>query len=325
MMSGDGIISGAENNQANANAQNNLRVNPPNNAHGTPPPVPPNGEIDSSSFASRVQIPKINGYSVNNIESWFTRLEAFFRIQNFGKMNQKRRDAEKFNMTIMHLDEKLYEQAFEIIRNPPEENLYDTLKQTIISKFSASSISRLEQLTSGIQLGDNKPSHMLTQLQRTDVTRDKQIIKDFWIQRLPVAARAVIAGVDKSSPNMTLEELAIIADEIVDTVRVNNIESIGNTVSPNANISAMATNQNNDRISMLEKIIARIENKLDNPNHNGRSRNRQRENRDKTPHRSKSRNNYVPANNGKCWYHSNYGDLARKCTAPCTFITNKKN
>lgn len=113
---------------------------------------------------------------------------AFFRIQNFGKMDQDRRDIEKFNVTIMYLDERLYEQAYEVIKNPPTRDRFATLKQTVISKFSTSSLSRLEQLNSGIQLGDNKPSHMLSLLQRTDVTSDQKLIKDFWIQRLLISA-----------------------------------------------------------------------------------------------------------------------------------------
>jgi len=148
-------------------------------------------------------------------------MDAYFRIQGFGKMNAEQRDAMKFNLTIMHLDERLYEQAYEVIQNPPESEKYATLRKTVLAKFSSSSMARLEQLIAGIQLGDGKPSHMLSQLQRTGVTSDQKLIKGFWLQRLPVDTRGILAVFAKSNPDTTVESLAAIADEVMDVTHVN--------------------------------------------------------------------------------------------------------
>lgn len=273
---------------------------------------------DINSFAARVQVPQLNGFSLQSIESWFTRLEAFFRINNFGKMNLDQRDNAKFNIAVMYMDERLHEQAFDVVRNPPAKDKYETLRTTVLNKFSVSPIARLEQLTSGIQLGDNKPSHMLTQLQRTGVTTDKQLIKDFWLQKLPVSARAVITGVDKGNPDMSLEQLASIADEIIDVVRVNSVDVVS-ARDPNKHFQD-SNNKPIDKKSSIEDRIKRIEqtlSRIELKSSNRRSRSRSRNN--STSRKSSS------SHQGDCWYHKRFGDKAQKCDPPCNFSKAKTN
>lgn len=259
------------------------------------------GAADISSFAARIPVPQLMGYSITNIQSWFTRLEAFFQINSFGRMNQDQRDLAKFNITVMYMDEKLHEQAYEIVRNPPEENRYTLLKETIISKFSDSPMARLEQLTTGIQLGDSKPSHILTQLQRTNVTSDMQLIKNLWLQRLPVSVRAVITCESKSNPNCSMDELGALADEILDSVRVNSIESVEATTQNNS-IDAVSTNVS-DRLSRIEQTLSSLKQQM-------------KRSRSSTPPRS-------PSNHLICWYHKKFGARSRKCNKPCQFNATK--
>ncbi|XP_065356246.1 uncharacterized protein LOC135950643 [Calliphora vicina] len=258
------------------------------------------------SYSSKVQLPKLQGYSLNNIESWFIRLDAFFKLHNITN------DSEQFSITIIHLDERLYDEAFDIITNPLSINKFITLKEVISNKFSTSSISRLEQLASRIQLGDTKPSHLLTKLQRTNVTQDKNIIRDFWLQRLPPTARAVLAGMIRSQPNISFTELSLVADEIVDSLRNSNngIAEISEE-SLNSDICAVGnTGSVNKRLSNLENSISRIEKSLRTlslPNQQSRQSNSQQN-----------------ANtNILCWYHFKFGNNAKQCKEPCTF--NSKN
>ncbi|XP_036327184.1 uncharacterized protein LOC118739782 [Rhagoletis pomonella] len=296
-----------------------------NNPAAPPAPAPatPFGHgtetTDVNSFAARVQVPQLSGFSLQSIESWFTRLEAFFGINNFGKMNQDQRDNTKFNIAVMYMDERLHEQAFDVVRNPPAKCKYEALRTTILSKFSVSPIARLEQLTSGIQLGDKKPSHMLTQLQRTGVTSDKQLIKDFWLQKLPVSARAVITGIDKGNPEMTLEQLASIADEIIDVVRANSVDAVtarnpqdqtvNNTTTPCGSNSSIES-----RIERIERALSRIETSTKRDS-NRRSRSHSR---NKGAMRTSSNSQQVI-----CWYHKRFSDQAQKCNSPCNYKSTK--
>ncbi|XP_036334837.1 uncharacterized protein LOC118745494 [Rhagoletis pomonella] len=303
---------------------------PTNYVHsGVTPPKPMQHMTAQSytvdSLAMRVPVPTLHGHSINNIESWFTRLEAYFSIIGFGKMNADQRDQAKFNIAVMHMDERLHEQTFEFIRNPPEKCQYDALRQAIFARFPTSPMARLEQLTSGIQLGDNKPSFLLTQLQRTDVTRDQQLIKDFWIQRLPVSARAVIAGVTIANPEMTVEQLASTADEIVDAVRVNSVDAVSSYEPQYPNLKKPQTTSltsNNgtsldDRVSQMERTLARIEKKLSSTNPNRSRSVTRRQDHSSSSHRSQfqQRNNEQQI----CWYHKKFNAQAKKCNSPCSF------
>lgn len=246
-------------------------------------------------YSSKVQIPQLQGYSSNNIESWFIRLEAFFKLQNVTN------DGEQFSITIIHLDERLYDESFEIINNPPLNNKFKSLKDVILSKFSTSSISRLEQLASGIKLGDSKPSHLLSKLQRTNVTQDNNIIRDFWLQRLPSTARAVLAGMIRSKPDISFTELSLVADEIVDSIKNgnNNVSEISEEPEVNA---IRTTGPVNDRLSKLEESISRIEKSL------------------KTLSNVKQQNTQQNSNTSTlCWYHFKFGNNAKQCRQPCTF------
>ena len=49
--------------------------------------------------------------------------------------------------------------------NPPEENPYDVLKETIIKRTTLSEQRHLQQLLSAEDLGDQKPIHLLRQRQ----------------------------------------------------------------------------------------------------------------------------------------------------------------
>lgn len=196
-------------------------------------------------------------------------------------------------------------------------------------------MSRLEQLASGIQLGDDKPSHMLSRLQRTNATTDKSLLRDFWLKRLPQQARLVLTGVEKSRPNgLSLEELAVIADDIMESLNASStidtsIAAIGNDQhSSELQINAISS-PFVDRIKGLEKDMAnlkstlsRIESKL------GQSSSRHSRSQSRSDNRSRQRSNTPAKNQSKdnfstCWFHYKFGNKANKCESPCDF--NSKN
>lgn len=98
-------------NQINNSNQPNGAI--PNTSENTNSPNNISESADMYSFASRVQIPQLQGFSIGSIQAWFTRLEAFFQINSFGRMNPDQQDQIKFNIAIMYMDEKLHEQVFD--------------------------------------------------------------------------------------------------------------------------------------------------------------------------------------------------------------------
>lgn len=164
-------------------------------------------------------------------------------------------------------------------------------------------MARLEQLITGIQLGDGKPSHMLALLQRTDVTNDMQLIKQLWIQRLPMSVRAVVACVAKSNPNYPLDELGAMADEIFDSTHNSSVESVTSPTNNNSAVDAVS-NDISERISQIEKTLSSLQKDIKRSS-------------------SSSRRNNSPQNTSFCYFHKRFGNRARKCNPPCNFVVSK--
>lgn len=127
-------------------------------------------------------------------------------------------------------------------------------------------MARHDKLTSGIQLGDGKPIHLVSQLQRTNATIDESVVHRYWFKRLPPAARAFIVGMLEAQPNTPLSQLAITADAVLDSL--GDMSSLSN-INTRSEINAIGTTD--DRVNKLEKRI-----------------NKKNSTRSNTPHRSKT-------------------------------------
>ncbi|XP_036344318.1 uncharacterized protein LOC118753542 [Rhagoletis pomonella] len=264
----------------------------------------------------KLPFPKLN--SKYNIESWFIKVDAWFELHGFGVRKEK----DKYTAVIAHADDYILDQVFELVRNPPTTAPYTTLKNAIINKFSDSAMARLDKLT-GIQLGDGKPSHLLSQMQRTNATKDESVIQQYWLKQLPESARAVIAGMLQAQPGTPLHQLAITADAVLDALSRDS----ASTAPRGPTINAIETPINKvdvlqKRIEKQDTILESINSKLNRLMLQDRSRQRERSQtnpkRASTPHRTTN-----VQQNPTCWYHREYGTQARKCRSPCDFPTKK--
>lgn len=268
------------------------------------------------------QMPFPQLHTITNIEMFFTKLENWFLLQGIGS----RKEHEKYAAVIAYADPKYLEQVHDLVQNEPEMNPYTTLKKAILDKFAESAMVRLEKLASGIQLGDGRPSHLLSQLQRTNATNDESVVRRYWIKRLPPQARAVIVGMLESAPDTTLSQLSTAADAVMDSLTFtssDNISAISRNNTNNPNSADDRFSNIEKRLDAQEKLFQQINSKLGqilSNNNNRRSRSNSR-------CQSNSRSNTPqPNNNNKnCWYHTTYGDKAQNCQEPCSFNTNSKN
>lgn len=286
-----------------------------------------NTQKQINSVFGKLPFPKLN--SKFNIESWFIKVDAWFELNGFGV----RKENEKFTAIVAHAEDYVLDQVFDLVRTRPSTEPYTTLKKAIIDKFSESAMARLDKLTSGIQLGDGKPSHLLSQLQRTNATSDESIVRRYWIKRLPPAARAVIVGMLEAQPNTPLNQLAITADAVLDSLaETTSIASVTSDSNIHSNINAVSSidsrvDKLEKRIDTQETTLQQINSKLGQLLANDRSRQRDRSqsqsNRSNTPQRSTT--NEQQQQSKSCWFHRKYGSQARKCLSPCDFTPNQKN
>lgn len=168
-----------------------------------------NGRNVHAIFA-KVPFPQLN--SAANIETWFVKMEAWFDLQGLGV----RKEVEKYKAVIAYLDQKYIDRVHDLVHTQPSTEPYTKLKAALLARIAESEMARLDKLVHGIQLGDGRPSHLLSQLQRLNATSDDSIVRRYWIKRLPTNVRSVVAGMMESSPEIPLTQLAIAADAILD-------------------------------------------------------------------------------------------------------------
>ena len=235
-------------------------------------------------------------------EVWFAQIEAQFATR--GITAQKT----KFDYVISSLSPEFAMEVRDLLLKPPEEDPYDKLKTQLIKRTAASEQRKLQQLISGKELGDRKPTQLFRRMQQLLGSKlgtgpeANSFLHELFLQRLPPSVRMVLASTD---PATTLENLADMADKIMEV----STPTVAAVSTPSVDDSEVK--QLREQITRLTELVASLS-------------------RDRRPrHRSTSRNRR-PANippptqttsqDTLCWYHSKFGPDAQKCREPCSWV-----
>ena len=136
----------------------------------------------------------------------------------------------------------------------------------------------------------------------TPTDSDGRLFRELFLQRLPSNVRVVLAFVDA---NRTLEEIAQLADKIVD-IAPSTVSALTPSTAVGDAIDSLRSEV--DRLTRLVSTLARER----SPPQTSRPRSspslRRVQRRSRTP----------PPSAGLCWYHARFGDKARNCTPPCS-------
>ncbi|XP_053948461.1 uncharacterized protein LOC128856970 [Anastrepha ludens] len=149
------------------------------------------------------------------------------------------RDNSKYNHVISVLEPEYLSMVSDLIRSPPAENKYESLKNRLISEYTQSDQRKLRVLLTEIELGDDKPSYLLRKMR--DLTKNAltdEAIKSLWIERLPENVRAVVA-----ISNDDLNTCATLADKVVELTApklISQIKSDNTLLQLNARIDELA-------------------------------------------------------------------------------------
>ncbi|GFS95582.1 uncharacterized protein NPIL_627451 [Nephila pilipes] len=90
-----------------------------------------------------------------NIKLWFLQAEASFELSGITN------DVTKYNNVIAAIDSEILSVVSDLLFDPPHADRYTTLKNRLIQEFSDSENQQIRKLLSELQLGDDKPSHLL--------------------------------------------------------------------------------------------------------------------------------------------------------------------
>lgn len=212
---------------------------------------------------------------------WFLQIESQFALAGITT------DSTKYHHVLSAIDTDILQQITDEVINPPPSEKYANIKEKLISVFSESQEKKTKKLLSDIELGERKPSELLTQMKSlagTAVPHD--LVKTLWLQRLPIHVQSILTTSDD-----TMEKLSIMADKIVDIERPSTYAIQKQTGTTNSTTEEILQN--------LIKEVKEIKIQLDNKPRS-RSRSRKRDSK-------------------LCWYHEKYQDKAKHCVAPCSY------
>ncbi|XP_037929368.1 uncharacterized protein LOC119663839 [Teleopsis dalmanni] len=233
-------------------------------------------------------------------EIWFAQIEAQFAVADITN------DATKFNTVVAAIESSVVADVADAVLHPPATGKYSNFKNQILERFGESEQRKIQRLLSEVELGDRRPSQLLNEL--TALAKDKvssEFLKSLWLQRLPPQVRAIL-----QTSNVDLVELAKLADRICEAGDYHQLAAVSSRVSNDSNETARLC----QRLDQIEQRLSRLD-------FVGRQPSRMRQSS-----RRKSRTLSQSSNHsGWCWFHSRFGEQARRCRQPCTFTSNSKS
>ncbi|XP_037929255.1 uncharacterized protein LOC119663722 [Teleopsis dalmanni] len=137
---------------------------------------------------------------------YFLQMEAQFRNARITQ------DQTKYDYVIGSLDGSTLRKVADIVRSPPSQNKYDAIRNRLIQNFADSENKKLRRLILDCELHDNKPSQLLRTMRDLAAgAMNDGALKQFWLDRLPVAVRAVVSIADGD-----LDKCALQADKMIE-------------------------------------------------------------------------------------------------------------
>lgn len=233
---------------------------------------------------------------------WFLQLDAQF------KLGQITADDTQFYTTVSALDTEVLHSVRDLVLNPPEKDKYLALKTKLIAVYADSETSKLKQLLQDLQLGDMRPSQLLSKMtELSSGNLSDNVLKSLWLSRLPNSTQAILAA--SSEPIARLAEMADKIHELANPYQIHEVQA------QTPNISVLQ-----QQIEELSKQVASLAAAQQYP-----PRNRSFSKNHHYRRRSNSRGRYRQPPPGICFYHHNFGKDALKCSPPCNYKPESGN
>lgn len=229
---------------------------------------------------------------------WFSILECGFKASNITN------SLTKFTHAVSLLPSDVLPQVSDVISSAPTSKTpYEDLKTALLKRLQSSIATRLQELLSKEELGDEKPTDLLRRMKQLLGDKyqsfDSDLFKQLFYQRLPSSIqRSLFSVKDELQP----DAIAKLADDFMATLPGSQASSVSSVAPQHTDQLAQLTKQ----VSLLAMEVTSLQKRLQD----------HQRSRSSTPHRRQRRSR--SRSPGLCWYHNKFGDKALKCAAPCT-------
>nr|XP_037275206.1 uncharacterized protein LOC119167784 [Rhipicephalus microplus] len=248
---------------------------------------------------------KLPHFWPKNPRVWFSQIEARFELRRITSQQSK------YLHVVSALPPDIADAVDGVLASTPSEKPYEELKSTVLKRLEVSEQSRLQQLPSHEELGDQRLSQLLHRMhqllgQQASEERHNSLLRELFLQRLPQSTRMILSGSDA----VTLERLAQLADPITDC-----------TEPPKMSITATGRPEHADRLGRLEDRVDRLAAAVENL----ALSNKHRRAWHRSPSRARSPQHSGHSSEAKqntCWYHRRFREQATCCTHPCSWTGN---
>lgn len=263
-----------------------------NSSRNTEPPHEP---LPPRVYYARMPMPTVTN---TNIEAWFTSMDYWFDAS--GIFSERQRSS----TILAAIDPNVLSQLNDTVRAAPEIGKYEFIKQKLIEHYADSEQRKLNRLLSEMPLGDKRPSELYHEMKRVAGNVLGEVaLKSLWSQRLPEAARPVIAASTGSASEFTK-----IADSIVDALVPRAVQQV--TSAPLDKMGELFT-----MINALREEFRKTPNRSRSHSRNRQSSGSNHRSRSTSNNRRDSSND--DASSDECWYHRKFGNNAQHCRTPC--------
>ncbi|XP_076238660.1 uncharacterized protein LOC143181888 [Calliopsis andreniformis] len=248
------------------------------------------GEVQPAQVG---RIAKLPSFWREDPELWFSEMEATFSIA------QIIHDETTLSYVVDNADPVILPHIADVIRAPPSQDKYKTIKTRILSAFAEAEEVKLRRVLKGLVLGDLKPSHHLQRMRNAAGTQcSDAVLRSLFMEQLPEQTRAILAG--NHGPNLT--NVSLLADKILELQRHNLIMAASSSTTTGCTACGPAIAALSTKLETLSVELKRF--------------------RRRTPSRGRSRSRPREQPNSWCHFYRKFGAKAWSCRPPCAWKTS---
>lgn len=251
---------------------------------------------------------------------WPTKPELWFlRVEGIMEMCHVTDDVEKFNIVVSFLDFDTLDGVDDLVSTPPTQDKYKALKEAIIKLTAKTTEKKIQEVMSGMTLGDSKPSQLWRRMKQHAGTHiDEAALKVRWLDLLPSTVSMMLELVDSAD----MAKVADTADKLLEASRTS-VMAVGPTrsASPGPRSPASSSSARSQEIEEIRAALQQLTALVlqQGAGQQQRQCNGHQQQRSRSRSRSRGRATAPAGPDGWCWYHRKHGAGAMRCTIPCTF------